>query len=162
MGGRASIEKHPIHPMLVPFPIALWIFSLVCDVIYTFGWGGALWNEMAFYTMAGGVVGAVAAALPGLVDYFSITEPTPRKIATNHLILNATIVGMYLVNLWLRMNTVPSAKLPLVLSAISIALLGLSGWLGGELVYVHGVGVESVSKNAGAKESPQAGRRRGL
>jgi uncharacterized membrane protein len=160
MGSRASIRKHPIHSMLVPFPIALWIFSLLCDAIYAFGWGGALWNEMAFYTMAGGIVGAVAAALPGLVDYFSITEPTPKKIATNHLILNATIVGLYLVNLWLRMNTAPSAKWPLVLSAISIALLGLSGWLGGELVYVHAIGVET--KTAGAGESRQVRRRVGL
>lgn len=146
MASRASIARHPIHPMLVPFPIALWIFSLLCDVIYALGWGSGLWNEMAFYTMAGGVIGAVAAAVPGLIDYFSITEPSPKKIATSHLFLNLTIVAIYLVNLWLRMSSPPSARFPILLSAIAVSLLGLSGWLGGELVYVHGIAVESSAQ----------------
>jgi uncharacterized membrane protein len=111
--------------------------------------------------MAGGVVGALGAAVPGLVDYLSMTDPAPKKVATNHLILNLTIVAMYLVNLWLRMSYAPSAKFPMLLSGISVAFLGLSGWLGGELVYVHGVGVESSSKERdSASLSPR--RRMGL
>ena len=50
----ATIAKHPIHPMLVVFPIGLWIFSLVCDLVYLFGPANPLWRDMAFYTMAGG------------------------------------------------------------------------------------------------------------
>jgi uncharacterized membrane protein len=143
MGSRASIAKHPIHPMLVPFPIALWIFSLMSDLIYALGWGGAMWHDIAFYTMAGGTLGGLAAAVPGLIDYLSITELPPKKIARNHMIVNLGIVGSYIVNLWLRMIMPPDAMLPVVLSVCAVLLLGFSGWLGGELVYVHGVGVES-------------------
>jgi uncharacterized membrane protein len=70
----ASIAKHPLHPMLVPIPLGLWIFSLVCDLIYVLGWG-AIWDGIAFFTMAGGIIGALLAALPGMLDYRSLTTP---------------------------------------------------------------------------------------
>src|SRR5438552_8331204 len=143
MGSRASLLKHPIHPMLVPFPIALWIFSLISDVVYGLGWGGILWNEMAFYTMAGGIVGALAAAVPGLIDYLSMSDQQTSKIAKTHMIVNLTIVGIFIADLWLRTMFAPGAGLPVVLSAIGVALLVVSGGLAGELVYVHGAGADS-------------------
>jgi uncharacterized membrane protein len=161
MASRASIAKHPIHPMLVPFPIALWIFSLMSDLIYALGWGGLLWHDIAFYTMVGGLVGGLAAAVPGLIDYLSMTEPATKKIARNHMILNLGIVAIYIVNLWFRMTMAPDAALPVVLSVCAVLLLGLSGWLGGELVYVHGVGVESQSgtqKSGGSRPLSKIGR----
>lgn len=143
MVSRASFLKHPLHPMLIPFPIALWIFSLISDVVYSLGWGGSLWHDMAFYTMAGGIVGALAAAVPGLIDYLSMSDQETSKIAKAHMIINLTVVGIFIANLWLRTIFAPGAGLPVVLSGIGVVLLGFSGWLGGELVYVHGVGVES-------------------
>ena len=151
MASRASFAKHPIHPMLVPFPIALWIFSLASDVVYGLGWGGPVWSDMAFYTMAGGILGGLAAAVPGLIDYLSLSEPVTTKIARTHMIVNLAIVAIFCVDLWLRMTASPGAGLPIALSVLGVMLLGLSGWLGGELVYVHGVGVESSTKTAGAK-----------
>ena len=148
MGSRASLLKHPIHPMLVPFPIALWIFSLISDAVYGLGWGGTLWNEMAFYTMAGGIVGALAAAVPGLIDYLSMSDQETSKIAKIHMIVNLIVVGIFIADLWLRTMFAPGAGLPVVLSVIGVALLGFSGWLGGELVYVHGVGVESSAERS--------------
>ena len=61
----ASIAGHPIHPMLVPLPIGLWIFSFVCDLAFVFGSGAAVWSTVALYTMAGGIVGALLAAIAG-------------------------------------------------------------------------------------------------
>ena len=148
MRSRASFLKHPIHPMLVPFPIALWIFSLISDAVYGLGWGGTLWNEMAFYTMAGGIVGALAAAVPGLIDYLSMSDQETSKIAKIHMIVNLIVVGIFIADLWLRTMFAPGAGLPVVLSVIGVALLGFSGWLGGELVYVHGVGVESSAESS--------------
>ena len=68
----ASIAGHPIHPMLVTLPIGLWVFSFVCDLVYAFGSVTAVWKTVAFFTMAGGLVGALAAAIPGLIDLLSL------------------------------------------------------------------------------------------
>lgn len=62
----ASIAKHPIHPMLVTFPIGLWIFSLICDLIGLAVANHAIWHTVAFYTMVGGIIGALAARCPDL------------------------------------------------------------------------------------------------
>src|SRR5918912_961845 len=142
MASPASIAKHPIHPMLIPLPIGLWIFSFICDLIYVIGWGGTVWENVAFYTMAGGIIGALLAAVPGLIDLFSLTGKR-LKIGLTHMIINLVIVGIFAVSLWLRTRGIPGTMLPFVLSAIGIVLLLISGWLGGELVYVHGVAVES-------------------
>ena len=141
MSSRASVARHPIHPMIVPFPIGLWVFSLVCDLIYHEGSHQPFWNDAAFYTMVGGVIGALVAGLPGLVDYLTIADRNVRRIGTMHLTLNLVVVALYLVNLWLRSRSVPDATTPVWLSAAGIVLLVISGWLGGELVYVHGMAV---------------------
>jgi uncharacterized membrane protein len=142
MASPASIQKHPIHPMLIPFPIGLWIFSLVCDVVYAMGWGTVVWNDMAFYTMVGGVLGALAAAVPGYLDYRSLSDPNVKSIGQWHMLINLSIVVLFVINLSLRMWSEPGAVLPILLSLIGIGMLTVSGWLGGELVYVHRVAVE--------------------
>ena len=64
----ASIFQHPIHPMLIVFPIGLWIFSLACDLIRLAGGSSDAWATVAFYSMVGGLVGALCAAVPGFID----------------------------------------------------------------------------------------------
>src|SRR5439155_1300719 len=58
----ANIARHPIHPMLVAIPIGLWIFSLICDLVYRFGGGNPNWQVVAWYTLVGGILGALVAA----------------------------------------------------------------------------------------------------
>lgn len=157
MASPASIQRHPVHPMLIPFPIVLWIFSLVCDVVYAMGWGSSIWNDMAFYTIVGGVLGALAAAIPGYIDYRSLTDPQTKKIGRWHMLINVSIVVLFAINLVLRTWSVPGAVLPILLSLVGIAMLGVSGWLGGELVYVHGVAVEAEARGlASGKERDRA------
>jgi uncharacterized membrane protein len=141
MASPASIAKHPIHPMLVAVPIGLWIFSLISDVIFRAGWGSTVWNDVAFYTMAGGLVGALLAAVPGLIDLISLSGKA-KTIGIWHMCINLLVVGLFALNLWLRMPGRSSGNLPLMLSIIGVLLLGISGWLGGEMVYVHRVAVE--------------------
>jgi uncharacterized membrane protein len=155
MASPASVAKHPIHPMLIVFPLGLWIFSLVSDFVYVIGWGGGVWTDVAFYTMAGGFVGALVAAVPGLIDFLALTDARVKKIGWAHMLINLTVVGSFAVNLWLRTQSAPGATLPRVLSAIAVVLLGISGWLGGTMVYVHGVAVESQP------ETGTPGRERG-
>jgi uncharacterized membrane protein len=130
--------------MLVVFPIALWIFSFLCDLLAQYSTGsGAFWSEVAFYTMGAGVVGALFAAVPGFLDYLSLRGGRVKNIATTHMVLNLTIVILYVFNLGLRMNRpVNEHVAPVLVSAVAVVLLAISGWLGGSLVYTHGVAVE--------------------
>src|SRR2546425_11454033 len=102
MSSRASIRSHPIHPMLIVFPIALFIFSLVCDIVYHAGSHNVFWKGVAFYAMAGGVVGALLAAIPGFIDYLSITDRRTKRLATTHMALNLTVVAVFIFNLGIR------------------------------------------------------------
>jgi uncharacterized membrane protein len=136
----ASIAHHPIHPMLVSVPIGMWIFSFICDLTFVLGAGASLWFTLGFYTMIGGAIGALIAAIPGTIDMLSLNG-RPKKIALTHMALNVTIVLLYAVNIGMRISEPTVGGLPLALSIVGIALLAISGWLGGQLVYVHRVAV---------------------
>jgi uncharacterized membrane protein len=138
----ASIAKHPVHPMLVPLPIGLWVFSFVADVVFLVGWGGPVWNDVAFYTMVGGTIGALLAAPFGLLDFLSLQDRVTRRIGMLHMTLNLLVVATFAANIWLRLQTGTSSGLPVTLSGIAILMLVASGWLGGEMVYVRGAGVQ--------------------
>jgi uncharacterized membrane protein len=142
MASTASIAKHPLHPMLVPFPIGLWVFSLVADLIAISGWGTPVWSAVARYTMAGGIVGGVLAAAAGLVDFFTLKGDTVRRLGIAHLVLNVIILGLFAVNFVLRTYGNVGVATTVSISVVAVLLLDISGWLGGELVYVHGVAVE--------------------
>ena len=137
----ASIAGHPIHPMLVPLAIGLFIFSFVCDLFLVSGREGA-WATVALYTMVGGIAGALLAAVPGLIDLLSLPEG-PRRTAIIHMAINLTVVALFVVNAWMRMRGADPRGTPIVLSGIALVLLVISGWLGGKMVYEHGVGVDT-------------------
>ncbi len=142
MSAAASFKGHPFHPIIIPLPIGLWIFSIVSDFIFKLGWGSPVWNDVAFYTLAGGIIGALIAAVPGFIDLTGLTNPKTKTIAIWHMMINLLAVALYCVNFWLRTQRAPGDNLPILLSAIGIGLIIISGWLGGELVYVRGVAVK--------------------
>lgn len=158
MASPASIAKHPLHPILVALPIGLWVFSLVSDVIYLMGWGGPVWKEVALYTMAGGIGGALLAAIPGFIDLLSMSKGRVRSMGIWHMSINLFLVALYSLNFWLR-ESAPGSRLPFWLSVIAVGLLGISGWLGGEMVYVHGVAVEPESRTTQSPSERMAARR---
>ena len=160
MSTPASIQKHPIHPMLVAFPIGLWGFSLVCDIFYHAGTQNPFWKTLAFYSMAGGIIGAVLAAVPGFIDYLSLTDARAKKIATTHMALNLVVVAMFIFNLGIRYNGLPSSDtLGTLLSVVGVAGLCVSGWLGGALVFEHGVGVSTPQERQEEERRIDIGRR---
>jgi uncharacterized membrane protein len=146
MKSHAAIKNHPIHPMLVTIPIGLWIASLVCDVIYA-STRTVFWYDMAWWAMAFGVLGALAAAVPGLIDYNTTIRNSERAypIARLHMILNFSAVALYVLNLWMRADYAATTGTMLVaaigLSVLTIVGVSVSGWLGGELVYRYGIGM---------------------
>jgi uncharacterized membrane protein len=111
------------------------------------------WILVAYYSMLGGTIGALVAAVPGFIDYLPLKKPAVRRIATQHLLINVSLVVLYTVNLWLRNRYGMSATLPFILNLVGAGFLGFSGWLGGEMVYVHGVAVESPPQ-----EDPRKGK----
>ena len=147
MASPASIGGHPVHPMLIPFPIALWVFSLVADVIYLWR-GNLVWRDwIAFYALLGGIIGAAAAAVPGIVDWLSITGGEVRKLANWHARLNVIALLVFAASFYLRTAggaalVSGSYTIPVLLSVLGVILITISGWLGGEMVYRHGVAVE--------------------
>jgi uncharacterized membrane protein len=145
MASPASIMGHPIHPMLIPFPIALWVFSLVADIIYLWR-GNTGWEWMAYWTLLAGCIGAVAAAIFGIIDYFSIKDKEVSKVATWHARINVLALLLFAASWYLRRGVDfenPNGKLtiPIVLSVVGVIAVTISGWLGGELVFKYGVAV---------------------
>jgi uncharacterized membrane protein len=152
---------HPIHPMLIPFPIALWIFSLVADLIYLWR-GNPVWEWVAFYALAGGIVGALLAAVFGIIDYFSIKDRKVSSIAAWHVRINVLALLVFAASFYLRTASGAhmvdeSLTIPVGLSVVGVILITISGWLGGELVFKHGVAVNpQYDREAEAREKARA------
>lgn len=150
MASPASIGGHPIHPMIIPFPIALWVFSLVADVIFLWR-GNSVWRDyIAFYTLLGGILGAAAAAVAGFIDWLSLTDKAVVKIANWHARLNVIALLIFAASFYLRTTggselVSGSHTIPFALSVLGVILITISGWLGGEMVFKHGVAVEAQS-----------------
>jgi uncharacterized membrane protein len=141
----ANIAGHPIHPMLVPLPIGMWILSLACDIIAAFSANPTNWKLVALYAMVGGIIGALAAAIFGFIDLLSLPADI-RKTAIMHMSINLAIVVLFVINGWVRIASgdMGAGSAGLVwLSVIAIALLLVSGWLGGKMVYTAGVAVDT-------------------
>ena len=143
----ASIAGHPIHPMLVPIAIGGFVLSFAFDVVCLVSGTPTpnLWNQLAYYTMIGGILGALAAAVPGLVDLLSLPPGPLKRTALTHMGINLTVVATYIVNAWMRSGSPKDLNVPMLLSLVAIGLLIVSGWLGGKMVFEGGVGVSGPS-----------------
>ena len=156
MGRLARIAKHPVHPMLVSFPIALFVVALICDIGRLVTGSSTPYWTLAYYSIGAGLAGALLAALPGFVDYLSLVQLEVRRLGLRHMLINGAVVVLFTINFYLRRPSGMAAAgegkvLLLVLSAVGVALLVISGWLGAEMVYVHGVGVEKSERDRGAR-----------
>jgi uncharacterized membrane protein len=163
MASPASIGGHPIHPMIIPFPIALWVFSLIADVIYLWR-GNLVWRDwIAFYALLGGIIGAALAAVFGIIDWLSIKDREAKKVADWHARLNVIALLVFAASFYLRTASGSqwvggSYTIPLLLSVLGVILIAISGYLGGELVFRHGVGVNPQYDTGGeASEKARTG-----
>ncbi|MDQ3802788.1 MAG: DUF2231 domain-containing protein [Acidobacteriota bacterium] len=148
MASPASFNGHPIHPMLIPFPLALWFSSFVADVIYLWR-GNPIWKDwIAFYTLLGGTIMAAVAAVPGFLDWLSLKDRDVVRIANWHARLNVIALVVFAASFYLRTTSGASLvggsyTIPFVLSVVGVILITISGWLGGELVFKHAVAVDT-------------------
>lgn len=143
MESRAKLFGHPIHQMLIVFPLGLLATSLFFDVI------GLATNHhgllrAAWYMIAAGVISGLIAAVFGLIDYLGIPGGTrAKRIGTLHGLGNVVVVALFAAS-WLLRRDHPEtpATMAILLSAAGVLLGGVTGWLGGELVDRLGVGVD--------------------
>ncbi len=136
---------HPLHPMLVHFPIGLFFLSLLLDIA-SFVFPNVPNLVLAsFYAISLGVVTALLAAVPGFADYTDIRRDHPgKRTATAHMILNLIVVALYAINLAVRFSADVDLRvhpMAFLLSLVGVALLSISGYLGGQLVYNEGIAV---------------------
>jgi uncharacterized membrane protein len=157
MTSPASISGHPIHPMIIPFPIGLWVFSLIADLIYMWR-GNPVWSDyIAFYTLLAGIIGAAVAAVPGFIDWMSLKDPEVVKIANWHARLNVIALLVFGASFYLRTTSGSgfvsgSYSIPIALSVVGVLLISVSGYLGGEMVFKHGVAVDQPSSDRVANQ----------
>ena len=144
MRARVHIKSHPLHPILVAFPIGLWIASLVFDLIGLAAGNNLLWAA-GFYCIIGGCIMAALAAVPGVIDLFTVVPPNSsgRTRGYIHGSLNSLALLLFISIAALRGNALTSpGGLPVLLSVIGVAGIFVSGWLGGTLVYRNQIGVD--------------------
>jgi uncharacterized membrane protein len=134
---------HPVHALLVTIPIGAWTASLIFDIVAAAGDEPEVFSRGAEWLIGIGLVGAVLAAIAGLMDLSVISHGTrARKIALTHMTLNLSTVVLFLVSLLVRLNETEGVSVPgVVLSVVGLTLLAASGFLGGELAYRYGVRV---------------------
>lgn len=143
MEARAKLFGHPIHQMLVAFPLGVLGMSLFFDLIGLGTNRPALLNA-SFYMIAAGIISGLLAAVFGLIDFLGITAGTrAKRIGLLHGCGNVVVVALFAVSWWLR-RPAPSTPgtLPIVISAVAVGIALVTGWLGGELVDRLGVGVD--------------------
>jgi uncharacterized membrane protein len=134
---------HPFHPLLVTVPIGTWVASFVFDIGSRAAPDASYLVKSSVWLIVIGIVGALAAASVGLLDFFTIPTGTPAfRIGLIHLVLNVAITAAYDGNaLWRRGDEEQVSIAPIVLSADSLAALSVSGYLGGKLAFRYGVRV---------------------
>jgi nitrite reductase/ring-hydroxylating ferredoxin subunit/uncharacterized membrane protein len=151
MRSKAAIKSHPIHPMLVAFPVALWIMAFIFDLIGIAREDSLLWAA-GFYCVIAGCVGAVLAAIPGALDWWTVIPPRSsgksRGLIHGSLNVLALILFIYVAARQGGPASEPD-EIQFLVMAIGVIILGISGWLGGTLVYRNQIGVDHRYAGAG-------------
>lgn len=143
MKSKAQVKSHPIHPILIAFPIAFFTGAFIFDVLAVFFNGD--YPATATNLNIAGVIGALAAAIPGIIDLIYTVPPksSAKKRGIQHGLLNSINVLLFL-GVWMYRTNYndPSLTLILLLETIGLMLLTIAGWMGGTLVYRNQVGVD--------------------
>ena len=142
----AAINGHPIHPMLIPFPVAFFVGTLAVDVAYSQTLQ-EFWAVAGRWLLGAGLAMAALAALAGLTDFFGERRIRDLRAAWYHMIGNVGLVLIEAFNLWRRLAEGAAFIVPtgLILSLVATLLLLFNGWKGWELVYRHRVGIAEAN-----------------
>ena len=143
MAGKINFLGHPVHPMLVVFPLGLLPAAVACDIIYLIR-NNPNWGHVAYWLIAAGVLSGLIAAIFGIADWAALPNGTrAKRIGGWHARVNIVMLVLFAISWWLRLR-LPDRPTPLAIGlGIAALLFGLiGGWLGGEMVYRQSVGVD--------------------
>lgn len=143
MRSKASINSHPIHPILIPFPIAFLIGTLFFDVLGFLQYSESFWKTGMYLGIAG-IASALIAAVPGVIDYIYTVPPksSGKRRASFHALINTTMVVVFGIALYYRQDENAYPLVIIGLELLGAILLFIAGWLGGTLVYRNQIGVD--------------------
>jgi uncharacterized membrane protein len=138
----AQIAGHPLHPMLIPFPVAFLVATFVCDLVF---WrtGNAAWSTASLYLLGAALIVAALAAVAGLTDFLGDQRIRDLSAAWHHMLGNVLAVLLSLWNWYRRYDVGEAAVVPagLLISFVVVLILLYTGWRGWEMVYKHRVAV---------------------
>ena len=147
----ATVGGHPLHPMLVPFPIAFLVATLACDLAF-WASGNPFWANVALWALGAGVATGALAAVAGLADFLGDIRIRALRDAWRHMLGNALLLVLAFSNLYIRgsARVLEQAVLPwgILLSATVVGLMIYTAWKGGALVYRHRVGAGPAKAEA--------------
>jgi uncharacterized membrane protein len=144
MRSRAHIKTHPLHPILVAFPIAFFTGTPVFDIL-AFAGNDEYFAHIAYYLLISGIAMALIAAVPGAIDFLYTVPPasSAKKRAGRHAVLNLCMVALFGASLIYRTGIESQAPgLIITLDGAGFILMNVAGWLGGTLVHRNQIGVD--------------------
>jgi len=137
----AKVGGHPIHPMLVPFPIVCFVLAFIVDIIFLNNQNPG-WATASRWLLGVGLVMGALAAVAGLTDFMGSERIRSMSDALQHMLANVTAVVLEIVNFIIRYDSDSAiGSIGVYLSGATVLILLFSGWKGGELVFRHGIGV---------------------
>lgn len=138
---RVAVMQHPLHPMVVVFPISFLMFTVLSDAV--FWWqGDAFWALVSFWLSTVGLGMGVLAALLGLADFILMKKVRQHVVAWSHMVVGIMVLSLAATNVQLRWDDPVTAVLPwgIAVSAVLALMVSITGWLGGTLTFRHGIG----------------------
>ena len=145
MYSKIKIAGHPVHPMIIAYPVAFYTATLVCYLVYHSN-SNPFWFKVAVLANAAGVVMAVVAALPGFIDWLNIPNAKrAKKVGLNHMICNVVALLLFGINLYIqcpKWNEIQPDESPsILLSVVGFILTLIAGFLGWSLIQNHHIGI---------------------
>lgn len=150
MRSRIHFKTHPVHPILAAFPIAFLTGALIFDLLFYFYGNDAL-SQTAYFLTIAGIAGGLLAAIPGVIDLLSTVPPksSARTRGIKHGVLNTIVLLLFGCALIIRSNNTTELLQLLAIEGLGVILMGISGFLGGTLVYRNQIGVDIRYAGAG-------------
>lgn len=155
-GSTAAIRGHPLHPVFVPIPIGLLVAAFATDVAFVTT-DDAFWARASYWLLMGGLLTGVIAAFVGAIDLISLQRARTMGIAWAHAIGNVVVLAVTFLNYYTRIGHADTPPVPqgVILSGFVLATLVITAWLGGEIVFRHGIAVSREIGIGHETDSPE-------